>query len=350
MSQASFIAWNFDPAFQAGPVVGYPPGWTASGQDPVTVTAQPGSAIDLGAYLTSVTVGDQNGDGWITTGAGDTITVNGVVQTVSEVYSGDIMVIDGVSHQMVTFYTTNGNAYAIPFTPGSNTLTNAFAGTTGQTVFILNPNALELSVDELPQLCLRAGTRIATPSGAIPVEALRPGDLVWTLDRGAQPVRVNHGVALAVVPVRIAAGALGGGLPRRDLLLSPHHRVLVAPRGVAPTVTADRAGLAAARHLTGLAGIRNAPGAAVRVRIFHHLLFDRHELILAEGLVVESLYRTAAHGVPAVLPPPARRLLARADVVTLAAAGRGLYGFGHASCGPGSCPDADVLAFGRETG
>jgi hypothetical protein len=44
-----------------------------------------------------------------------------------------------------------------------------------------------------PPVCFVAGTLIATPSGAVPVERLRPGDLVATWDEGAQPVRwVTH--------------------------------------------------------------------------------------------------------------------------------------------------------------
>ncbi|MBL4556858.1 MAG: Hint domain-containing protein [Rhodobacteraceae bacterium] len=38
-------------------------------------------------------------------------------------------------------------------------------------------------------VCFVAGTLIATPAGAVPVEGLRPGDLVETWDQGAQPVR-----------------------------------------------------------------------------------------------------------------------------------------------------------------
>jgi hypothetical protein len=37
-------------------------------------------------------------------------------------------------------------------------------------------------------ICLARGTRIATPAGDVPVEALRPGDAVWTLDRAGRRV------------------------------------------------------------------------------------------------------------------------------------------------------------------
>jgi hypothetical protein len=79
-----------------------------------------------------------------------------------------------------------------------------------------------------------AGTHIATPTGERPVEALRPGDPVMALDVGpleARPVlrvrRVPADVGPPATRVRIRAGALASGLPRRDMLLSPDHALLV---------------------------------------------------------------------------------------------------------------------------
>jgi hypothetical protein len=37
-------------------------------------------------------------------------------------------------------------------------------------------------------ICLAAGTRIDTPHGAVPVEQLQPGDLVWTMNAAGQRV------------------------------------------------------------------------------------------------------------------------------------------------------------------
>jgi len=83
--------------------------------------------------------------------------------------------------------------------------------------------------------CFAPGTLIDTPSGARPVEDFAPGDLVLTADGGAVPVRFNLCQSLAkravlperLEPVKIAAGALGGGLPRRDLVITADHGMIL---------------------------------------------------------------------------------------------------------------------------
>jgi hypothetical protein len=95
---------------------------------------------------------------------------------------------------------------------------------------------IDLDHAAAPPVCFVAGTLIATPSGAVPVESLRPGDLVATWDDGAQPVRwVTHTTrSLADLvtnpkwrPVRIPAGALGHKQPATDLYVSRQHRMLI---------------------------------------------------------------------------------------------------------------------------
>ncbi|MFN4192228.1 MAG: Hint domain-containing protein [Tabrizicola sp.] len=143
--------------------------------------------------------------------------------------------------------------------------------------------------------CFVPGTLIDTPDGPRRIETLRAGDLVTTLDHGPQPLRWLGRARLTSadlaarpqhVPVRIASGSLGDGLPRRTLTLSPQHRVMVcgwraelmfgAPEVLVPAVAflGDRA----ARLDTG--------GKDVE---YLHLLFDRHEIVIAEGVPVESL-------------------------------------------------------------
>lgn len=129
-----------------------------------------------------------------------------------------------------------------------------------------------------------AGTHLATPRGPVPVGHAAPGCRVLTRDRGYQPLR--FAVRQHMPPeatgrggrriVRIAAGALGPGLPARDLLLSPAHRLLL-PSATAP-VTADA--------LAGRPGVtEEAPGAGFDPV---SLLLDLPALLLAEGLWLEG--------------------------------------------------------------
>ncbi|MDK3018341.1 Hint domain-containing protein [Pseudodonghicola flavimaris] len=144
--------------------------------------------------------------------------------------------------------------------------------------------------------CFVPGTRIATPAGARPVETLRPGDLVSTLDHGPQPLAfvVARGVELDrsnahMAPVRIAAGSLGDGLPLNDLICSPQHRLLHAG--------AARQCLVAAKAQLSRPGVRRAP-ARGSVDYFN-LAFAQHEIVFAEGIAVESFFpgREAMKGV-----------------------------------------------------
>ena len=80
---------------------------------------------------------------------------------------------------------------------------------------------------------------ILTEAGEMPVERLVPGTRVMTRDNGLQELRWTGSrvVDAAMLdqnpnlrPIRIAAGAQGNGLPRRELIVSPQHRVLVRSR------------------------------------------------------------------------------------------------------------------------
>jgi hypothetical protein len=84
--------------------------------------------------------------------------------------------------------------------------------------------------------CYCAGTRIRTPDGERAIEHLAIGDLVVTVSGRVRPVkwvgrRSYRGRALLgrrhLLPIRFKAGALGGGSPVRDLLVSPLHAMLL---------------------------------------------------------------------------------------------------------------------------
>ncbi len=146
--------------------------------------------------------------------------------------------------------------------------------------------------------CFAAGTRIRTAGGDVAVEALRAGDHVVTLSgRGAPLKRVvwigwrrvdlsRHPHPADVAPIRIAAGALAPGMPQRDLLLSPDHAVFVAGAGPPGAV----GGLVPVRYLANGASIRREP-ARGHV-LYFHVELSGHDLLLAEGLPVESYLDT----------------------------------------------------------
>lgn len=143
--------------------------------------------------------------------------------------------------------------------------------------------------------CFAAGTMITTPDGDVAVEPLVIGDLVCTQDASAQPVawcgtRYLDARALALYPalrpVRIAAGALGVGVPQRDLVVSPQHRILVAS-DTTHRVSGTREVLVAAKHLVGLPGI--SVDMQARDVTYVHFLCPAHQVVFAQGAATESM-------------------------------------------------------------
>ena len=164
--------------------------------------------------------------------------------------------------------------------------------------------------------CFCAGTLIETPAGPRPIEGLRVGDPV--LAEGGRPApvrwigrRVVRAAELsrnpALRPIRIVAGALGQGLPRRDLLVSRQHRMLVRSP-VAQRMLGTSEVLVPAIKLTALPGI--FVDETLRETVYLHLLLDRHEVVVAEGAWSESLL-TGPGALDALGPA------ARAEILTL---------------------------------
>ncbi len=131
--------------------------------------------------------------------------------------------------------------------------------------------------------CYREGTRLATPTGEVAVEALQPGDLVTTHSGRARPIlwvghRVidcrTHSSPIDVLPIRISAHAFGPGLPARDLFVSPDHAVFAG--GV----------LIPARYLVNGRNVVQTPCDEVR---YFHVATETHDVVLAEGLPCETL-------------------------------------------------------------
>ena len=154
-------------------------------------------------------------------------------------------------------------------------------------------------IHDIEIMCFASDTLILTADGPRPVDSLKPGDLIWTRDHGYQPLRwmgtrrfdaVDLAANPKLRPIRIAAGALGNGLPRRELIVSPQHRVLVRSR-IAQKMFGAAEVLVAAKQLLPLEGIDIADD--LETVEYFHILFDRHEIVLSNGAETESLYTGA---------------------------------------------------------
>lgn len=141
--------------------------------------------------------------------------------------------------------------------------------------------------------CFTPGTLIATPKGERKVEDLEAGDRIITRDNGMQEIRwvgrrEMPGEELVAKehlrPVLIQQSALGDGLPERDMMVSPQHRVLVANDKTA-LYFEEREVLVAAKYLTDMDGIDTVD---VSHTSYIHLMFEQHEVILSDGLWTES--------------------------------------------------------------
>ena len=116
-----------------------------------------------------------------------------------------------------------------------------------------------------------------------------------TYDRGLQPVAWAGASQVStkwlnksdrLYPIRIKAGALGEGVPVRDLTVSRQHRLLVSSK-ISQRIFGRTEVLVPAIRLVGYPGIEVADD--LHDVTYLHLLFDRHELIWAEDTLSESL-------------------------------------------------------------
>lgn len=168
----------------------------------------------------------------------------------------------------------------------------------GSTLLLIGVAPEDLQQDDVftedgPITCFTPGTMIRTSRGLVAVEELRVGDLVVTMDQGLRPIRWTGQRRLSAQylrhtpdfrPVRIAAGALGGGQPLRDLVVSPEHRVVLSGP-VVQLFSGEYEVLCAAKDLIGQRGItQTAPKGVTYI----HILFDSHHIVDSDGAWTES--------------------------------------------------------------
>ena len=131
--------------------------------------------------------------------------------------------------------------------------------------------------------CFLPGSLILTDRGEVAIEQLKIGDRVqtangatlpikWIGRRTVDPEQVRN--PLRSFPICVKAGALGAGLPRRDLYVSPDHALLV-----------DDLLINAGALVNGTSIVKTEPSD---VFTYYHVELDTHELLVVEGCYTES--------------------------------------------------------------
>lgn len=148
-------------------------------------------------------------------------------------------------------------------------------------------DANDLTFENTNLVCFTRGTLIRTPGGETLIEDLKVGDKVITRDHRRERIRW-HGVRTVeakgdMAPIVLTTGTVGN---RRDLVVSPLHRILIKGMRAQILFGAPEV-LVAAKHIVNGDTIYQREGGEVE---YHHILFDNHEIVYANGAPAESLH------------------------------------------------------------
>jgi hypothetical protein len=203
---------------------------------------------------------------------------------------GDVLELPGTGVESVNYGTAS---LAVVTTAGTYDFTNVTYATTATGA--TTPTGYTAAFDggtglvALTVACFAAGTRLLTARGEVAVEAIEVGeqvrvllgdgdglaDVVWV---GRREVDCSgHPKPRQVWPVQVRAGAFGPGAPHSDVWLSPDHAVYVAEA------------LVPVKHLINGSSIVQVPVDRIT---YHHIELAEHDVLLAEGLPVESYLDT----------------------------------------------------------
>ena len=275
------------------------PAFPSGTTDFASAIAANAGSIDQATYGTTAT---------ITLGAGSAFGVGNLGAGVEVAFSGhnDLLVFANPGSGAVTIANTitgfdgaqgdrielAGAGTFVSFTGGANpsvtttTGTYTFTGLSAVGLTVVDDGAGNVFI-----ACYASGTLIETETGEQAVETLTVGQNLRTVSGGLRPIRWLGWRRYAAPfvranrhlrPVRIAAGALGGDLPRRDLFVSPLHALLI-----------DGVLVAAAALVNGstISRVENCGEIA-----YFHVELDAHDAILAEGAPAESFVDEDSRG------------------------------------------------------
>ncbi len=140
-------------------------------------------------------------------------------------------------------------------------------------------------------VCFAAGTQILTPRGEIPIEYLRPGDLVQTRDNGIKPIVWAGSKTLDantlsrapyLKPISLSRGVINSS---QRMLVSPLHGVVMRRRN------GDEY-LVRAMDLACMPGGKARVAEGIKTVTYVHIMFDQHEIMFANAAPAESFYPT----------------------------------------------------------
>ena len=272
-------AYTSGTPYSAGAIVQSGPGTLALAGDLSTFSG----ALTISGGTLELTSAGAAGRGAIAFAPGfaGTLQIDGATgpaNAISGFAAGDTIDLAGLGFTGIAAPTVSGDTVTV--TEGGLIETLLLAGA-GNGLFRLYPDAA--GGTNLGIACYCPGTLILTDRGEVPVEALAIGDRVTTVTGANEPIRwigrrSYAGRFLAgkahLLPIRIWAGALGNGLPQRDLLVSPSHAMFIG--GL----------LIPAGQLVDGTGIVQEQGC--RQVDYIHVELAAHGVIFAEGAPSET--------------------------------------------------------------
>jgi hypothetical protein len=248
-----------------------------------------GIALDSGELVLGGT--RAAGSGIITFGSSDPTLAftlaDAAINPISGFAQGDTIDVTDMLGTGATATLGNDNTLAIPYSTG--TLDLELVGMQAGQVFNLVSDGH--TGTDIIIACYARGTLILAERGEIPVEDLRIGDRLVTAAGAVRPLRWigrrSYGGAFIagnrrVLPIRIAAGALADGVPKRDLFVSPEHALFLDGMLV-PAVA-----LVNGRSIVQLDRVETVE--------YFHLELDSHDVLLAEGAPAESFVDDDSRG------------------------------------------------------
>jgi len=264
---------------------------TGSGNDSIT-TGDGDDTLNTGTGMDQINAGA--GSDYIYGNADDVID-GGEGGT-----DGDTLNLFGTGSYSILYDSLNGENGVVTFLDGHGLATGTLTFTNIEHIVNVAPpppTVAILTAD--PALCapivpcFTVGTMISTSKGPQLIEMLKKGDLVLTRDNGFQPIvwigfRKLSGPVLsqdnALQPISIRRGALGNDCPKRDMMVSRQHRMLLCGAQAELLFGTDEI-LVRALHLTSLPGVDAMVSTSVT---YVHIMFDQHEIVLADGAWSES--------------------------------------------------------------